>query len=134
MKIVIADREYPQPSLGRLSVTQLMRLERETGLSRRQIREKFEQMQNLSEAEREEADDALILTGITLWVSRMAAGEDIGFEAACDVPIDEVRFILEPGDDEVAPDPRQAPPASGRGADGRPLPADRLKKKTSKKA
>lgn len=134
MKVVIGDVEYSQPDLSKLSVGQVMRLEREV-MTRKALREMGERVGAMTDEERDDSADSLILAAITIWVARLQAGEDVSFEQACAVPLADVKFLAEPGDEEAAPDPRLAPPGSGRGDDvARVQPADRLKKKTSKKA
>lgn len=133
MKIVIGDVEYAQVDLSKISVGNLIRFDRETGMTRKGLREMGERLAAMTEEEREDSADALILTGITVWLARLGAGEDVSFEEACDVPLADLQFIPEPGDEEAAPDPHRAPPGSGRGDAGRPPAADHLRKKTSKK-
>lgn len=133
MKIVIAGREYPQPDFDRVTVWQQISFQKETGMTPKDIREMGERVQSMTQEQREDSTDALIVAGIAIWIARASAGEDVTFQQACDIPFSDVQFVAEPGDEE-SPDPRPAPPAIGRGVASRPLPADRLKKKTSKKA
>lgn len=131
MKIVISGREYRAISSDEATLADLLALKSATGLSQRDLRA-------LGEIAEGDDDNAILLTGILVWFARRRAGERLTLEEACDVPLAEIEFVEEPGDEKPAsPDPHQAAglEVSGPAATPRPRPADRQpKKKASKRA
>lgn len=134
MKIHIGDKTYSTMGEGSASLSDLLRLQKDTGLTRKDLRLMRERVAALPQDEIEESEDALILTAVTVWLARRKAGEQLTMEEACDFPLGENTFEAEDSDEEAAAaDPTQAV-GSREVENNRPVASDRLKKRTSKKA
>lgn len=105
------------------TLAELLILEVETGkLGRALNLSELESMQATLEAIEDDEvrgrhPDALWMLGATVYLARRRAGERISFETAVDFPVDEVEWIVEPGDEPAkTADPTQARPDFGRAA------------------
>jgi hypothetical protein len=78
---------------------------------------------------RESHPDAPWLYAVMIWACQRAAGVDVSFESAIDVPPNEIDVISELGDPEDEPDPTRRPPAKSGG--GKPRAKGRSTKRTS---
>ena len=142
MKIMIQGREYTAVADDSITLADLVVLKAQTGLSRADLFDLFEQVQGLSEAQMQRSDEALLIAGVSVWLARRHAGEQLSLEQACDVPMGQVEFVREPGDPEPTtsggrPDPTSRP--GGSAPRGTRSPQDHKPKKaaarkTSKKA
>lgn len=143
MRFRIEGKEYPSISTEEATLAELLAIKRDTGLSRVDLNDLQKRVAEMPEEEADESDDALLVMGIGVWLSRRRAGETgLSLEAACDFPLSALEVILEPGDEEEiakadaearadAADPTRTASAP-RGT--RPPTADRQsKKKTSRK-
>ena len=68
-------------------MSDLLRLQKDTGLTRKDLRLMRERVAALPQDEIEESEDALILTAVTVWLARRKAGEQLTMEEACDFPL-----------------------------------------------
>lgn len=141
MKIIIQGREYTAVADDSITLADLVVLKAQTGLSRADLFDLFEQVQGLSEAQMQRSDEALLIAGVSVWLARRHAGEQLTLEEACDVPMGQVEFVREPGDPEPSapagrPDPTgrtgSAPRSTRSPQDHKPKKA--AARKTSKKA
>lgn len=138
-------RYYQVKSAEEMSLFDLLRLERETtALGRPITLHALDEMEDSIAAAqkgltgaakrlaRENHPDAPWLFAVMLWAAQKGAGEDVTFEQAISIPMNEVGVIVEPGDPVDAPDPTRRPPARSGG--GKPRAKDRAAKKTSRPA
>jgi len=136
-KYIIDGREYPAiKSLDDVTLATQMTLERSTGMTRADVDDLFKRVAAMSETEAYRSDDALIAFGIGVWFARRAAGESLSLEAACDVPMSKVQYVVEPGDPTENPLPGGSPDPTRRAGSARPgtrSPQDR-KPKSAKAA
>jgi hypothetical protein len=141
VKIIIQGREYTAVADDSITLADLVVLKAQTGLSRADLFDLFEQVQGLSEAQMQRSDEALLIAGVSVWLARRHAGEQLTLEEACDVPMGQVEFVREPGDPEPTPAGRPGPTGphlKGSAPRSTRSPQDRKPKagarKTSKKA
>lgn len=72
--------------------------------------------------ERYKHPEALVLTAVSVWASRLVAGDQVTFSEVIEAPLGTMRFVddePDPSKDKTGaamPDPRPARPASGRAA------------------
>lgn len=137
MKIIIEGRTYQAASPDDAQLSDLVALKRDTGLSKKDIRELGERVEAMSEDEAEDSEEALLSLAVMVWLTRRKAGEFLTMEQACAFPFNELQFIPEDGDEPAQPAGEAADPtrAASDPAATRPPTADRRSKtKTSKKA
>lgn len=144
MLIKIEGRSYPAVSVDSATLADLLAIKAQTGYSKKDLREMAERTEGLSEEEIEDSDEALVMIGILVWLSRRHAGEDLTLEEACAFPLGELEFVLEKDDpvpagagggEDVPPRARrEGSDRPGTPSGSRPVPTDRSKKKTSGKA
>jgi hypothetical protein len=120
MLLEIDGKRYPMVNADEATIADLIAIERQTGVGVLELQEMSQRFEGLSDAESKQAAEedpgaAMLMFGIALWLSRRKAGEtSLTLEEACDVRLDDIRMIAEPGDKKA-----EAKPAA---------------KKTSKKA
>lgn len=123
MKVVIDGTTYDGKTIDSLSIKHAVQFNRECaahgyGVTWQDIERIRAEIAALpTNAEREQHPDALLLTAVSIWASRIAAGDDVTFEDVIELPLGRMAFILEPGDvpdESEATDPRRARPDSGR--------------------
>ena len=125
MRIKIGDGVYTAAALDRITLRNLIRLEKETtdlGRPMRwgELRALADRVASLPEDEIESDDDFPWFLGMLVWAARLDAGEVVTFSEAVDFPMGDLEILPDP-EDEVVPDiPRKARPASGRAAARRP--------------
>jgi len=136
MKFKLRGQIYEASTIDRLTLGDLIRLEKETTDMGRpmkwsELRGILERVQAEFDLDPEydlEGDDQFPwFLGMMIWSSRRNAGEAIPFGDAVDIPLGEIEVIADkvkkPTDHKSkaggAVDPRKARPASGRGAAGR---------------
>lgn len=56
------------------------------------------EMAELDEAEAARHPDAMVMTGVVIWASRRAAGDEVTFEEAVDIPLSEIVWLEAPKD------------------------------------
>ena len=108
----IGDRIYTTASLDEVSLRDLIKFNSqaaELGIAERwpDIERLAQVFDGLTEAEAEAHPDKLLLIGVTIWVSRRVAGEDLAFGDAIDIPLSQLEFI---------PDPEDRKPGKAKGA------------------
>lgn len=125
MKVIIDGVAYQGQTIDTLSIKHALQFNREcrehgypiTWQDVERIRAEMAALE--TDAEREQYPDALVLTAVTVWASRLAAGESVTFEEVISAPLGSMMFVPDPEDLAAArkaatPDPRRARPASGR--------------------
>lgn len=106
MLLEIDGKRYPLITAEEATLADLLAIRRQTGTGVGELQELLERFDGLTpkeiEAMAEEdadvIDDSLLAYGISVWLSRRHAGEDLTLEQACAVPLDAIRQIAEPGD------------------------------------
>lgn len=128
MKVVIDGTTYDGKTIDSLSIKHVLQFNREcaehgypvTWQDIERIRAELVAIKDVRERERH--PDALMLTAVSIWASRIAAGDEVTFEDVISLPLGRMAFILEPGDvpdESEAADPHRARPGSGRAAEPR---------------
>lgn len=115
----IDGKRYPLVGAGEATLADLIALRRQTGLGVGELQALTEgfadlegdELQAALEANPSATDDMLIAMGITVWLSRRRAGEDLTLDEACAFPLDKIRHVAEPGDKKepkkkAKPDPQ----------------------------
>lgn len=126
MILVIGDRHYPHVNVEDLSLSHVMALQREltlTNISSCQtwadVRAMLDDYQQHPAKDRANHPEHLFLLSLTVWACRVAAGDQVTLLEAVDVPVSQVRFMMEPHDrlQEAEPGPKATTPTgSVRGA------------------
>lgn len=103
MLLEIEGKRYPMVSAGEATLADLIAIKRQTGIGVGELQELAAAFEGLEGDEAEKAaeshpDEALLLFGVAVWLSRRAAGESLTLDEACAVPLDKIRQIAEPGD------------------------------------
>lgn len=103
MLLEIEGKRYPMVSAGEATLADLIAIKRQTGISVGELQELASLFDGLDGDEAEKAaeqypDEALLMFGVAVWLSRRAAGESLTLDEACAVPMDRIRQIAEPGD------------------------------------
>ena len=132
MRLVLSGREYPiEDALQKATLDDLYRLKVDMGVGMPMLIAAFDAMGAASDpaAVLDNADVLGALTAI-VWLCRRRAGEKLTVAEAGDVPLAELRLVLDDEEDGEAV-PTSAPTGSGRGA-GEPTRVA-SKPKTSKK-
>lgn len=137
MKVIIEGTVYEGRTIDTLSIKHALQFDRECrdhgyAVTWRDVERIRAEMAALeTDAEREEHPEALLLTAVTIWASRIAAGETVTFDQVISVPLGHIGFVLDDEPEQAAtPDPRRARPGSGRAAAPR---AAKGKRKSSPK-
>lgn len=103
MRIKVNDKVYSSRTLDEISLKDLIRFNTEAaelGIPERwaDIEQMVGEIDQLTEAEAAKHPGKLLLIGVMLWVARRAAGEDVTFAEAVDVPLAQVDFLPDPED------------------------------------
>lgn len=138
MRFKLEGRTYNVATVDRLSLRDLLMLEKETA--------ELGQPMKWSDLKRivndtvaaigakdegfEDRDDFPWFLGIIIWAARRDAGEELTFSEAVDFPLADFEFLPEPEDHKVATHPQQARPV---GPSGRARAAAGSKPKGKKK-
>lgn len=102
MRFRIEGKEYPSISTEEATLAELLAIKRDTGLTRGDLNDLQKRVAEMTEEEADESDDALLVMGIGVWLSRRRAGETgLSLEDACNFPLSALEVILEPGDEEA---------------------------------
>jgi hypothetical protein len=121
VRFKIGDTTYEASSVDRLSLANILRLESETadlGRSMKwsDIKAMIRNVEALSAEELDEHDDAPWVIGLSIWASRLNAGEQLSFEQAISFPLSDLEWIADPQDHQQAAGPQKPRAASARGA------------------
>jgi hypothetical protein len=103
MLLEIEGKRYPMISADEATLADLIAIKRQTGIGVGELQEiaaLFEGLEGeaAEKAAEEHPDEALVMFGVAVWLSRRAAGESLTLDEACAVPMDKIRQIAEPGD------------------------------------
>lgn len=132
MRFTIGSAVYDMQSLDRLTLLQILRLERELKELRgedmkwAQIRAMCSEIDELDGDEQEDHPDFMWVVALGIWASRLGKGEDLAFADAIDFPIGDLTFVPDPEDHK----PGKAQRHKG-GAEAGNSPATKAAKKTS---
>lgn len=139
MKFKLHDRTYDLGTLDRLSLVDILMMEKETRdfgnpLKWSDVLRIMAEVEALpTKAEVEAHPDILWMSAITIWASRRLAGDKVTFIEAIDFPMSDMTWIADP-QDKKAPagptKPTRARPGSGRAAK-RPVAAVTASPRTS---
>lgn len=112
MILVIGDKHYPRVAVDELTLRHVMALQRELVLSNiseaktfADVRRMLAEFAELPAAERENHPELPFLTAVTIWATRVSAGEELSLIEAADVPMTgaaKIRWVAEPGDKVAA--------------------------------
>jgi hypothetical protein len=129
VKVIIDGNVYQAATIDTLSIKHALQFDRECRehgypLTWRDVERVRAEMSVLAtDDERQEHPDALLLTAVTVWASRIAAGDAVTFDEVISAPLGSMRFILDAdelaaskGEKAATPDPHRARPGSGRAA------------------
>lgn len=115
MILVIDGKHYRSARIEELSLRRTMELQRELALhdissakTMNDIRKLLVEYAELPRDKRGGHPEAPFLVSLTIWASRVSAGEDISLLDAVDVPPSAISWIDEPSDNQA--------PQSGKGA------------------
>lgn len=111
---------YEASSILRLTLGQILDLERQTAalgrpLSWSQIKAMMKNLDGVTADDFAGHDDAPWVIALTVYSSRLAAGEQLTFGEAVDFPLEDLT-ILPATEDHSRPGPTKARPGSGRAA------------------
>lgn len=126
MKLQIGDTTYDiDDSLNDASLTFVKRLTKACGFGPKTLAQRLNAMAAMDDpTDMVEDPDLMDTFCALLWIVRTHAGETLSLDEAADVPLSQVRFVID--DDappvEGEPDPTKALTASGQG-DEQPAPA-----------
>lgn len=106
MLMEIGGKRYPLTNIEDLTLKQSMLLQREMNAhpemtsirSLRELREVLADYAELIPEAQEAHPESVFLLAVTVWATRIAAGEDLSLLDAVDVPISQIHWIVEPGD------------------------------------
>ena len=105
MILIIGDKHYPRVAVDELSIRHTLALQRELAITNissaktwADVRKLLADFAELEPAERENHPEVLFLTALTIWATRVTAGEDLGLLEAVDIPATSVRWVAEPSD------------------------------------
>ena len=131
MILVIDGKTYPAVTIGDLSLRHTLELQRElitTNISSAKtwvdVQALLQEFTALPEDRRATHPEALFLGALTIWATRVSAGEQLSLLEAVDIPTSSVQWVKEPPDREEPEGKAPAQPKTG-GA------ATRTRKKTS---
>lgn len=93
MRIVVAGgKSWDLGSIEDVPMWGMIRIEKEVGLNESGLLEIFAPLQRAAEsgADISTVPNLFFTMGIAVWMARMAAGERLGFEDACDFPLSSI--------------------------------------------
>lgn len=109
MILIVGDRQYPSVSIDQLSLRHVLALQRELVLTNISSAKTFadvkalvEELSALPAAQRAEHPELLFLSAVTIWATRVSAGDQLTLLEAVDLPASSVRWVAEPHDREVS--------------------------------
>lgn len=106
----INGKRYERVEANAATLADFIALKRQTGLGLAQLQELVGQFEGLEPDEvaalvdehPELLDDVMLATGISVWLTRRHAGENLTLEEACAIKLDDLREVPEPGDHKPA--------------------------------
>lgn len=120
MILIIGDKHYPSVSIDQLSLAHVLTLQRELVITNVSSAKTFADVQGLIHefsalpaAERANHPEAIFLAAVTIWATRVSAGESLTLLEAVDIPASSVRWIAEPHDREPGVAGKASPRAAG---------------------
>lgn len=110
-RFMIDDRVYTSAALDEVSLRDMLLFEgqaKDIGLSLTwgEIEDLAQRVAGETDANNVSTQDGLTLTAATVWASRRAAGDDVTFGEAIDVPVNRIRFLR--ATEDHRPDPSKA--------------------------
>jgi len=116
MKIVVKGTSYDAVGPEQAPLSLLMRLKTETGIGMADIEKMSKASKPVDGVDVAAADQdaALIILGITIWLSMNVAGDKVSFDDATSCTLTDIEIVAEPGDPgaEVDPTIPEMPPVS----------------------
>lgn len=108
MKIIIAGHEYSMATVGKLTLWDVIEMEKQTGLTLDDFSARMQEMGDVAAKGGDDVKPDYFAVGVLIWLTRRKAGESLTLEQALDFPLDELEMVEEPGDVEASPDPQVA--------------------------
>lgn len=126
MRFKIGAKIYEAASVDRLSMGDLLRIRSETEaigipMTWPEVKTLLEEISILDDAE--EHPQAMLVIGLTIWASRLNAGEKISLADAVDFPLGDLQWLPEPEDHKEPANPTRPPKGSGGGGKRQPAKA-----------
>lgn len=117
MRFTISGKVYEASSVDRISLANILKLEREAAELGRPLKwSQFKNMVNeasaLSAEELDDYDETPWIIALTIWASRLNAGENVTFAQAVDFPLADLQWIPDPQDHKEPANPTKSPKAS----------------------
>ena len=105
MILVIDGKTYPAVTIGDLSLRHTLELQRElvtTNISSARtwvdVQALLQEFTALPDDQRATHPEALFLSALTIWATRVSAGEQLSLLEAVDIPASSVQWVKEPTD------------------------------------
>lgn len=103
MRFKLGDKTYETAGLDEVSLRDLVLFNTqaaEIGLASRwsDVEAAAEEFDSLTEEEVRRHPDNMLVMAVTIWITRRAAGEDLSFGDAIDIPISKIEILPDPGD------------------------------------
>ena len=108
MILVIGGKKYPRATVDELSIKHILVLQRElvelsaAGVTSAKtwtdVRALLSEFSRLSEKEQADHPEFLFLISLTIWATRVSAGEEVTLGGALDIPLTSIQFVAEPTD------------------------------------
>ena len=120
MILVIDGKTYPRVTVDDLSLKHALELQRElvardlsSAKSWGEVKALIEEFAAQSDASRARNPEALFLSAVTIWATRVCAGDDVSLLEAIDIAPSSVKWVEEPEDKQAAEGKALARPRSG---------------------
>ena len=131
MKIIVKGTSYDAVGPEQAPLSLLMRLKTETGIGMADIDKMSKASKPVDGTETAAADQdaALIILGITIWLSMNVAGDKVSFDDATSCTLTDIEIVEEPGDpgaaavDPTVPEMPLVSPGSVADGNSEPVPA-----------
>lgn len=139
MKFIIKGVEYDAADVRRVSLREIIAFDRESvregyGILWAQVEDRLNAFMGKTDEEKRQDPDFFLLFGLTIWATRVLAGERVSFAEAIDIDISpdstEFRVIKDEPQDAPPTPPRARPTPKGGGR----ATAKQAKKKASTSA
>lgn len=96
MKFVIQGQEFAPADIGRLSLWDIKELQKQTGLTIKQLEADAEYLEQYDDQTDLLSDmRAVDLLGTFLWLARWTSGDRVSFEESMSVPMTEIEIVTE---------------------------------------
>ena len=123
MILVIDGKTYPAVTIGDLSLRHTLELQRElvtTNISSARtwvdVQALLQEFTALPDDQRATHPEALFLSALMIWATRVSAGEQLSLLEAVDIPASSVQWVKEPTDHEEPEGKAPARPKTGGAA------------------